>query len=360
MRRPCLPVLACLALLLAGCANLGPKSVQAGRADYNTVLRDTADQQLLENLVRLRYRDRPFFLEVASVTTQFSYNSRVTPLLNFDGALVDNDVITELEGAYAETPTIAYTPLQGDAFARRILAPISLESFVLLGHSGWSAARLLRVCVQRLNDVPNAVSASGPTPEQAPDYARFLAVAEAVRELQLRDQITFGAVPGENGPEFALLVTHGGEGTEPYARLVDALGLERGRTLFRVQNALRFGDDDTVNVQTRSMNGILYFLSHAVEVPAEHLERGWVTRTVTEAGSPFDWNTLTRDLLTIRSGSRRPDDASVATRYRGTWFWIADDDLDSKSTFSLLMQLFALQAGSADGGAPVLTLPVGG
>ena len=98
MRRPCLLVLACLTLLLAGCANLGPKSVQAGRADYNTVLRDTADQQLLENLVRLRYRDRPFFLEVASVTVQFSYKSRIRPLLNFDGALVDHDVIKELEG----------------------------------------------------------------------------------------------------------------------------------------------------------------------------------------------------------------------------------------------------------------------
>jgi len=346
-------------LLVAGCVNLGPGSVEAGRADYNTVLRNTADQQLLENLVRLRYRDRPYFLEVASVTTQFSYASRLTPLFNISGAITDNDVVTEVEGAYVESPTIAYTPLQGDAFARRILAPISLESFVLLGHSSWSAARLLRVCVQRLNDVPNAVSASGPTPAEAPDYERFLEVAEAVRELQLRDQITFGAVQGQNGPEFALLITHGGEETAPYGRLVDALGLEPGRTLFRVQNALRFGDDDTVNIQTRSMNGILYFLSHAVEVPPEHLERGWVTRTVTEAGGPFDWNTLTRELLTIRSGPKRPENASVATRYRGTWFWIADDDLDSKSTFSLLMQLLALQAGSTEGGAPVLTLPVG-
>ena len=230
---------------------------------------------------------------------------------------------------------------------------------MLLGHSGWSAARLLRVCVQRLNDVPNAVSASGPTPERAPDDARFLAVAEAVRELQLRDQITFGAASGEHGPDSPCSSPTGARRRRPTPGSWTPSALALGRTLFRVQNALRFGDDDTVNVQTRSMNGILYFLSQAVEIPAEHVERGWVTRTVTDAGAPFDWSTLTRDLLRIRSGPRRPEDASVATRYRGTWFWISDDDLDSKSTFSLLMQLFALQAGSADGGAPVLTLPVG-
>lgn len=45
---------------------------------------------------------------------------------------------------------------------------------------------------------------------------------------------------------------------------------------------------------------------------------------------------------------------------RGSWFYIDDSDLDSKSTFSMLMQLFALQSGNSDGMTPVLTIPVGG
>jgi len=52
--------------------------------------------------------------------------------------------------------------------------------------------------------------------------------------------------------------------------------------------------------------------------------------------------------------------AAVRVRYRDHWFYIPDEDLASKSTFSLLAQLFALQAGSGDGLRPVLTLPVGG
>jgi hypothetical protein len=49
----------------------------------------------------------------------------------------------------------------------------------------------------------------------------------------------------------------------------------------------------------------------------------------------------------------------VAARYRGHWFFIDDSDLDSKSTFVMLSQIFSLQAGKAEGIVPVLTLPVG-
>ncbi len=48
----------------------------------------------------------------------------------------------------------------------------------------------------------------------------------------------------------------------------------------------------------------------------------------------------------------------MAVPYRGVWFCIADTDIDSKATFSLLMQLFALSAGETPSTAPMLTLPV--
>jgi hypothetical protein len=51
--------------------------------------------------------------------------------------------------------------------------------------------------------------------------------------------------------------------------------------------------------------------------------------------------------------------AAVAVQYRGSWFYIDDADLGSKATFSLLSQLFALQAGKVAGIAPLLTLPLG-
>jgi len=46
-------------------------------------------------------------------------------------------------------------------------------------------------------------------------------------------------------------------------------------------------------------------------------------------------------------------------RYRGTWFYIDDADLNSKSTFGLLSYLFYLQAGDIKTFTPALTLPLG-
>jgi hypothetical protein len=67
-------------------------------------------------------------------------------------------------------------------------------------------------------------------------------------------------------------------------------------------------------------------------------------------------------LFEVRSSDswRRPPDAAFSVRHRGRWFYIADGDQTTKSTFLLLANLFTLQAGEVDEVKPVLTLPVGG
>lgn len=69
-----------------------------------------------------------------------------------------------------------------------------------------------------------------------------------------------------------------------------------------------------------------------------------------------------RGLFHVRwgQGDERPPNAHVATRYRGYWFYIEESDQDTKSTFSLLMELSRLELAGKAGPGPVLTLPVGG
>ena len=78
-----------------------------------------------------------------------------------------------------------------------------------------------------------------------------------------------------------------------------------------------------------------------------------------EDGAAFEWKDLTGGLFSIRSSAEPPGDAYVRVRYRDTWFFIDDADLNSKATFGLLEQIFNLQAGDVETTAPVLTLPVG-
>ena len=68
---------------------------------------------------------------------------------------------------------------------------------------------------------------------------------------------------------------------------------------------------------------------------------------------------MTGKVMTIHSQEEEPQRAYLAVQHRGWWFYIADDDQTSKTTFSLLNILFSLQSASGKGKSPLLTLPVG-
>ena len=112
-------------------------------------------------------------------------------------------------------------------------------------------------------------------------------------------------------------------------------------------------------MRCRSLLGVLYFLSKSVEPPAPHLQAGLIKVTKNDDGQPFDWSKVTGKVMTIHSQEGRPENAYVAVEHRGWWFYIADDDQNSKATFSLLNILFSLQSASGKGKSPLLTLPVG-
>src|SRR3981189_1458967 len=59
---------------LSGCA--GPKAVRYTRMRYNEVIRDTNDEQLLINIVRLRYADSPVIIDLPNITSQFEMSGR--------------------------------------------------------------------------------------------------------------------------------------------------------------------------------------------------------------------------------------------------------------------------------------------
>ncbi|MFO1207038.1 MAG: hypothetical protein U1E63_15175 [Burkholderiales bacterium] len=57
---------------LAGCSWLGPEIIRSGRPAYNDAILTTNDEQLLQNIVRLRFGDSVGFLTVSSITANVS------------------------------------------------------------------------------------------------------------------------------------------------------------------------------------------------------------------------------------------------------------------------------------------------
>jgi hypothetical protein len=358
-----------LVLGFNGCTTgLGPRAVRTERPSYNQAIARSGDEQMLLNLVRLRYNDTPLFLELGSVVASYGYDA---------GAAVGGTVAPNAGGssatlgaslAYSEHPTVTYSPLTGDQYAERMLAPIPLDSLMLFAQSGWSTERLFLVTVLRMNNVLNSPETAGPTPQHAPDYARFAKLAEQLQRLaQAR-------LAGSNWERQGRETNAPGGKPLFWIRKPTDPNSPLASDVASVRQALELPDEDTefqltafpfkrkpqeVGIRCRSLLGVLFFLSTAVEPPAPHVKAGLLTITKDEDGRPFDWSTFTGKVMTIHSSKERPADAAVAVPYRGWWFYLADNDQNSKITFNLLNILFQLQATTASGKSPVLTLSVG-
>lgn len=242
-----------------------------------------------------------------------------------------------------------------------MLTPVPMDTLLLLYHSGWSVERVMRMTVQRINGIDNAPSASGPTPEQAPRYQEFLELAGQLRELQQRGVLDLGRSEDPQAPGLMLTIAPRALEDPAVLALERRLQLRPGLGRYRLlatSGQTRIADD-VIAINTRSLMGVLFYLSQAVEIPEADRARGVVTVTRDAEGREFDWSAVTQRLFRIRYAGQAPASGAVRTRYRGHWFYIDDADLDTKSSFSLLAQLFSLQAGSGEAGGPVLTLPVG-
>ncbi|MBL8631513.1 MAG: hypothetical protein JNM81_17895, partial [Rhodospirillaceae bacterium] len=113
-----------------------------------------------------------------------------------------------------------------------------------------------------------------------------------------------------------------------------------------------FGGSGTgASLATRSLFRTMFYLSQSVDVPAEDV----ATRIADSPAGGED--AVPKRIFNIRSSATEPAKAAVKIFYRGIWFYIADDDIGSKTTFSLMSMLVTLQAGDTTKITPLVSLP---
>jgi hypothetical protein len=344
---------------ILACTQLGPKFIEGSRTEYNIAMSHTETEQMLLNLVRLRYGDSPYFLEATALNTQFllAPSATASSVLDFNG---NNSYGFSGKLAYEEKPTVTYTPLKGQDFVRQMISRIPLETIALLDSSGWSTARVLNLCVENMNGLDNAAKASGPTPIHAPNVAKFKQSVNLLDTMQEAGQWRLRSTT-ENGTYHHMVRFNSLSAQDNnFLKWTSLLDLSPDTLEYKL--ALSSGDDNKtqLRLETRSFMGIMYFLSQSVEIPSSDVELGKVRVTLDEDGNAFSWDKITNELMRIKSASSKPSKAAATVEYRGSWFYIDDSDLQSKSTFQLLGQLFALQSKGGLSNAPILTLPIGG
>lgn len=353
-------------LALSGCVKIGPHNLKDDSMSYNHAVHSSVDRQLLLNMVRLRYRDNPTFLQVGIISSSYEFRRSLGLDTRFDATksggfrLNAFSLTPKASVDYNEKPTITYNPVRGEAFSKEMLAPVSMGHIMLLHTSGWKIDRILRTTVQRMNRLNNAPTASGPTPKCAPQYHDFLELSEILRDLELHDLIRIvtqrDAKTGEVG--FYILFDHDGHPCHSLARALELLELDPGtRQAQLIPYHGKEHGPNQIMIDTRSPLSVLYFLSQSV-IPSSQ-DEGWgrVTVTLDEEGCPFNWDEVLGGLMKIHSATdSRYQCAGIAICYRGKIFYIDDSDLDSKSTFQMLTQLLALQTSCPQ--IPIYTIPL--
>ncbi len=409
-----LVVILILSGLGSGCA-LGPKSIEKTHGRYAAAVQRVDEEQLLRDIVRLRYTEASIDLSVSSIATQCEVSAGVEARPFFGTEALSGPlfksfaaILPFVAAGGANRITVSLSPLDDGSTIRRFLTPISTDSLVFLVQTGWPVSSVVRIWVDRLNGVPNWVTPSGPQRNVPPDFARFRRVSELLQAAQDRELISvhgedavsersgpipaeavtaaalveaakegFEYRPREGGKTWSLVkrqrrivlqVNPAGRRSPELAELAALLHLKPD--LYQYEVVLAAGVPDpaknpaepsaVLRLTPRSTAQALFFLANGVEVPPKHFETGLV-RLPLDGTDPTE---ATQGVFRVRScaGHKHapPPFAYVAVRYRDHWFYIDDRDQESKATLLLMLQLRRLDFRRQQiGNVPTLTLPVG-
>jgi len=340
-------------LVLFGCSGIGPSTVPRDRFDYTAAISDSWKNQMLFNIVKTRYGDAPVFLDVSSVISQYQLAGALNlgATINYPPSSTSGTL--GWAGTYAERPTITYTPIMGDKFARSLMSPVPPPALLSLMQAGYPVDLVFRLLVQEINGVRNRFGGEARAQSAEPE---FYSLIEKMRQIQSsaaigmrftrkeKEEATFMVMRGERDPAIEALS----------AEVRKILGLDPDAKEFNVVYGAVPKDGKEIAILTRSMLQVIVDLSADIEVPAAHVEEKRVGSTHVEEAVK-DGKIL--PLVRIHSSSEKPKDAFVSIQYRDTYFWIDDRDLMSKKIFSFLMFLFTLMETGEKGTAPIVTVP---
>jgi hypothetical protein len=341
----------CLGLLAgAGCRSIGPGTVKRDRLHYSTAVADSWKEQLLLNIVKTRYGDAPAFLEVVSVVAGYSLESGVSLEGQYTPAGLSGDTFAAggVSGKYTDRPTISYSPLTGEKFARSLMAPVPLDALSFVIQGGVPADFILGLTAQSLEGHHNFGLYAGQV--QAAD-PQFISVLQLLRALQ-QAKITESEIVKQTDRVEIWIRIHPIDPSrtgllEQLAELKMLLGIPAKLDRVKVVFGIRDPEPAVIGLRTRSLMQILSTLGAGVQIQQEHLTEGGVI--------PMDASQVPRG-FTVHSGKEKPDKPFAAVPYDGLWFWIDRRDLASKTTLSAVTVLFNFLEGG-EKVLPVLTIP---
>jgi hypothetical protein len=342
--------------ILVGCASVGPGSISRDRFDYNATLTESWKRQILLNIVKMRYVEPVFFVDVGQIVAGYSLESGITAggsatLSNFNTSAA---IETGLSGKYTDRPTITYVPMTGNSFIKSLLTPLSPASLMFAIQSGVPVDMIFKLGVASINGLRNR---SVPIAGFRPAEQKFLRVVEILRSLQISGAIRTKAIKSKDNQEITTISFWSKSAPEDISRHVrelrDLLGLDPGADNYSLVYSIMPENSREIAIQSFPVMQLLSFLSAKVEVPEKDISEGRASPGVREATGDI----ANKDKFIVKCSDSKPQDAFASVMYRNRWFWVDDRDLESKRAISFIMFVFTLADTGKQESLPQITIP---
>ena len=341
-------------LLFFSCRSVGPKSVVRDRNAYLNAVSDSWKNQLLLNIVRMRYADAPVFMDVASIINQYEVSGSVSAGIALEQKGVGWNPSVSGMATFTDRPTITYSPLSGRQFAMNLMNPVSPSTIISLVYSGYPIDILFRLTMNSINGMKNSF---GGYVRQHAASPGFFEILETLRSLQNENGMDFVLEKTGTSDERILIEVVENSDSMVKAkvrRLNEVLDLPPGNTRFRIGKGIHHSDSLQIALSTRSILELLSEISSTIDVPGEQLDAKVTYKTPyfkMEDGSPE------KPFIKIQSSKTPPADPFISVLYHGYWFYIAMDDFTSKQTFSHILLLSShIEVGDPKS-TPIITIP---
>jgi hypothetical protein len=339
-------------LLAAGCRSIGPDTVARDRFDYTTAISDSVKNQLLLNLVKLRYGDMPLFVDVSSVISQYSMENGIEYNFQWEYPPILRTPSVGGSNTFTDRPTITYTPLTGDKFSKSILTPIPPSAIFFLVQSGRSVDSVFFLCIQSINGINNRYDAPMRSRPMDPEFVEVLAKMRRIQDSGMigmriqtvaNNQSTVMYFGDKVSPEIA----------EDIVWVKQKLELDPQVHEYKLVygSAAQPGE---IAILSRSVMEIMVQLASSIEIPSEDLQQNRAY-AIAATQEPL----AERMSLEVHSGKAKPADVYMSIAYRNKWFWIDDTDLKTKQLFSGILMLLSLMESDKGANQPVLTVSTG-
>lgn len=342
--------------VLSGCYQVGPRRLDQDESDYSRALISSAKQQTLLNVVRLRYADTPGFLDTTQLISGYQLQRNLSVGVGADSP------VRPIGGAavqFQESPTFTFQPVTGDAYAQSFLRPLPPGSLLPLAMGGLPIDVLFRLSVQSINLISNAGAIGGDVGKGSPEFF------ELIHDLRLLQVAGLLGIQLEHSPEVS------GK-TPPLDRVF--LTIENthdpvlSETVYETRHLFNMSKNDErvevvygggqpprgqIRLLTRTVLGVMGQIAYQISVPDEDITSGRTLPRVSLIGRE------TRPVIVIHVGKERPENVFSWTTYNRKYYWISDNDYDSKLAFTMLQILLELSKTSKNPGA-IVTIPVNG